>query len=63
MILFITIKDESDENNCKIESINPSSFTMQLLSHCYNTQAEIWKDDYQLGYTFHPIRGGLHYGP
>ena len=32
-------------------------FEMQFLSHCYNTQVELWKDDSQLGCAFGPIHG------
>ena len=35
----------SDENNSKIEPIDPSSFKIQFLCCCYCTQAEIGKDD------------------
>ena len=34
-----------DENNSKTESIDLSSFEMQFLSGCYNSQNENWKDD------------------
>ena len=35
----------SDGKNSKIELINLSLYKMQFLSHCYNAQAKIGKDD------------------
>jgi hypothetical protein len=42
--LFLQLR-VSDESNSKFESIDLSSSEMQFLSHRYNTQAEICKDD------------------
>ena len=53
MNLFLQLK-VSDENGFETESIDQSSLEMQFLSQCCSVQAEIWKDDSQLGCTPDP---------